>query len=122
LTAHGIALTPVSFLEVWAGERSSPLQMFFKIRLPFASELHGRANPCLMVAFGMVVIEESWDRAARRRTTEHADRQNDDAWRNRSLISSVVASYRSHRGRPIPRLPAITTIPNATIRHWFAPA
>jgi len=57
LTAHGIALTPVSFLELGQASGSSPLQLFFKIRLPFAMpSIMAGANQCLMVAFGMVVI------------------------------------------------------------------
>ena len=57
LTAHGIRLTPVSFIELGKATGSSPMQMFFKIRLPFAmpSILAG-VNQCLMMAFGMVVI------------------------------------------------------------------
>lgn len=57
LTALGISLTPESFLELGAATGSSPLQTFFKIRLPFAMpSIMAGANQCLMVAFGMVVI------------------------------------------------------------------
>jgi glycine betaine/proline transport system permease protein len=57
LTALGISLTPESFIELGRASGSSPLQMFFKIRLPFAMpSIMAGANQCLMVAFGMVVI------------------------------------------------------------------
>jgi glycine betaine/proline transport system permease protein len=57
LTAHGVGGTPLHFLELGQATRGSPLQMFFKIRLPFAMpSIMAGVNQCLMMAFGMVVI------------------------------------------------------------------
>jgi glycine betaine/proline transport system permease protein len=57
LTAHGIRLTPVNFLELGQASGSSAAQMFVKIRLPFAMpSIMAGVNQCLMLAFGMVVI------------------------------------------------------------------
>lgn len=57
LTAHGIRLTPVNFLELGQASGSSSVQMFVKIRLPFAMpSIMAGVNQCLMMAFGMVVI------------------------------------------------------------------
>ncbi|MBE7183263.1 MAG: ABC transporter permease subunit [Methylobacterium mesophilicum] len=57
LTAHGIRLTPNNFLELGKATGSSSLQMFAKIRLPFAMpSIMAGVNQCLMMAFGMVVI------------------------------------------------------------------
>lgn len=57
LTAHGIRLTPVHFLELGTATGSSSAQTFVKIRLPFAMpSIMAGVNQCLMVAFGMVVI------------------------------------------------------------------
>lgn len=57
LTAHGIRLTPLNFLELGQASGSSSSQMFVKIRLPFAMpSIMAGVNQCLMMAFGMVVI------------------------------------------------------------------
>lgn len=57
LTAHGIRLTPVNFLELGQATGSSGMQMFLKIRLPFAvPSIMAGVNQCLMMALGMVVI------------------------------------------------------------------
>lgn len=57
LTAHGVGLTPVNFLELGTATGSSPGQTFVKIRLPFAMpSIMAGVNQCLMMAFGMVVI------------------------------------------------------------------
>jgi glycine betaine/proline transport system permease protein len=57
LTALGIRRTPVEFLELGQANGISPLQMFFKIRLPFAvPSIMVGINQSLMMAFGMVVI------------------------------------------------------------------
>ena len=57
LTAHGVGLTPVNFLELGTATGSSPGQTFVKIRLPFAMpSIMTGVNQCLMMAFGMVVI------------------------------------------------------------------
>ncbi|WP_152048383.1 ABC transporter permease [Aureimonas psammosilenae] len=57
LTAHGIRLTPVNFIELGRASGSSSMQMFWKIRLPFAlPSIMAGVNQCLMMAFGMVVI------------------------------------------------------------------
>jgi glycine betaine/proline transport system permease protein len=57
LTAHGIRLTPLNFLELGQASGGSPAQMFVKIRLPFAMpSIMAGVNQCLMLAFGMVVI------------------------------------------------------------------
>ncbi|MEK0084650.1 ABC transporter permease [Benzoatithermus flavus] len=57
LTAHGIRLTPLNFLELGQANGSSSAQMFVKIRLPFAMpSIMAGVNQCLMMAFGMVVI------------------------------------------------------------------
>jgi glycine betaine/proline transport system permease protein len=57
LTAHGIRHTPLNYLELGQASGSSPAQMFFKIRLPYAMpSIMAGVNQCLMLAFGMVVI------------------------------------------------------------------
>ena len=57
LTAHGICMTPSNFLELGQASGSSTMQMFAKIRLPFAMpSIMAGVNQCLMMAFGMVVI------------------------------------------------------------------
>ena len=57
LTAHGIRLTPINFLELGQASGSTSAQMFVKIRLPFAMpSIMAGVNQCLMMAFGMVVI------------------------------------------------------------------
>jgi glycine betaine/proline transport system permease protein len=57
LTAHGIRLTPVNFLELGEASGTSRNQMFWKIRLPFAvPSIMAGINQCLMMAVGMVVI------------------------------------------------------------------
>lgn len=57
LTAHGIRLTPLNFLELGEASGSSAAQMFVKIRMPFAMpSIMAGVNQCLMLAFGMVVI------------------------------------------------------------------
>ncbi len=57
LTAHGIRMTPTQFRELGAAVGLTPLQVLFKIRIPFAfpSILAG-VNQSLMLGFGMVVI------------------------------------------------------------------
>lgn len=57
LTALGISLTPESYLELGRATGCSSLQMFFKLRLPYAiPSVMAGVNQCLMFAFGMVVI------------------------------------------------------------------
>jgi glycine betaine/proline transport system permease protein len=57
LTALGIRLTPNNFIELGRASGSSSMQMFVKIRLPFAMpSIMAGVNQCLMMAFGMVVI------------------------------------------------------------------
>jgi glycine betaine/proline transport system permease protein len=57
LTALGIRMTPTEFLELGQASGVTPLQMFFKIRLPFAvPSIMAGVNQSLMMAFGMVVI------------------------------------------------------------------
>lgn len=57
LTAHGIRMTPLNFLELGRASGSTGAQMFVKIRLPFAMpSIMAGVNQCLMLAFGMVVI------------------------------------------------------------------
>lgn len=57
LTAHGIRMTPPNFVELGQASGSSTMQMFAKIRLPFAMpSIMAGVNQCLMMAFGMVVI------------------------------------------------------------------
>src|SRR5262249_4972217 len=53
LTAHGIRLTPLNFLELGNATGITPAQMFVKIRLPFAlPSIMAGVNQCLMMAFG----------------------------------------------------------------------
>lgn len=57
LTALGIRRTPNEYLELGHANGIAPLQMFFKIRLPFAvPSIMAGINQSLMMAFGMVVI------------------------------------------------------------------
>jgi len=57
LTSLGIRMTPNEFLELGHANGIAPLQMFFKIRLPFAvPSIMAGINQSLMMAFGMVVI------------------------------------------------------------------
>ena len=57
LTAHGIRMTPVTFLELGQASGTTSTQMFVKIRLPFAvPSIMAGVNQCLMMAVGMVVI------------------------------------------------------------------
>lgn len=57
LTSLGIRMTPHEFLELGQANGMTPLQMFFKIRLPFAvPSIMAGINQSLMMAFGMVVI------------------------------------------------------------------
>ncbi|MDP5307562.1 ABC transporter permease [Paracoccus spongiarum] len=57
LTALGIRQTPREFIELGQAVGVSPLQMFLKIRLPFAvPSIMAGINQSLMMAFGMVVI------------------------------------------------------------------
>lgn len=57
LTSLGIRMTPHEFLELGHANGTTPLQMFFKIRLPFAMpSIMAGINQSLMMAFGMVVI------------------------------------------------------------------
>jgi glycine betaine/proline transport system permease protein len=57
LTSLGIRMTPVEFLELGHANGITPVQMFFKIRLPFAvPSIMAGINQSLMMAFGMVVI------------------------------------------------------------------
>ncbi|MDS9469841.1 ABC transporter permease subunit [Paracoccus sp. MBLB3053] len=57
LTSLGIRHTPNEFLELGDASGVTPLQMFVKIRLPFAlPSIMAGINQSLMMAFGMVVI------------------------------------------------------------------
>ncbi|MEB2846329.1 ABC transporter permease subunit [Rhizobiales bacterium RZME27] len=57
LTSLGIRMTPNEFLELGQASGMTPIQMFFKIRLPFAlPSIMAGINQSLMMAFGMVVI------------------------------------------------------------------
>ncbi|MDD1964821.1 ABC transporter permease subunit [Pseudomonas putida] len=57
LTSLGIRMTPRHFIELGEASGVTPLQMFFKIRLPFAMpSIMAGVNQSLMMAFGMVVI------------------------------------------------------------------
>lgn len=57
LTALGIRMTPNEYIELGHASGITPLQMFFKIRLPFAvPSIMAGVNQSLMMAFGMVVI------------------------------------------------------------------
>ena len=57
LTALGIRRTPNEYLELGHASGITPLQMFLKIRLPFAvPSIMAGVNQSLMMAFGMVVI------------------------------------------------------------------
>ena len=57
LTALGIRMTPIEFIELGKANGVSPLQMFLKIRVPFAiPSIMTGVNQSLMMAFSMVVI------------------------------------------------------------------
>jgi glycine betaine/proline transport system permease protein len=57
LTSLGIRMTPHEFIELGHANGMTPLQMFFKIRVPFAvPSVMAGINQSLMMAFGMVVI------------------------------------------------------------------
>lgn len=57
LTSLGIRRTPREFIELGQSTGLTGLQMFFKIRLPFAvPSIMTGINQSLMMAFGMVVI------------------------------------------------------------------
>ena len=57
LAALGIRMTPHEFIELGHANGVTPLQMFFKIRLPYAvPSIMAGINQSLMMAFGMVVI------------------------------------------------------------------
>lgn len=57
LTSLGIRRTPNEFLELGQATGMTPLQIFAKIRLPFAvPSIMAGINQSLMMAFGMVVI------------------------------------------------------------------
>jgi len=57
LTALGIRMTPRVFIELGDASGVTTTQMFFKIRLPFATpSIMAGINQSLMMAFGMVVI------------------------------------------------------------------
>ncbi len=57
LTSLGIRMTPNEYIELGNANGISSLQMFFKIRLPFAvPSIMAGINQSLMMAFGMVVI------------------------------------------------------------------
>jgi len=57
LTSLGIRMTPHEFIELGQATGTTSLQMFFKIRLPFAMpSIMAGINQSLMMAFGMVVI------------------------------------------------------------------
>ncbi|RMV78211.1 ABC-type proline/glycine betaine transport system [Pseudomonas caricapapayae] len=57
LTSLGIRMTPNEFIELGNASGVTGLQMFFKIRLPFAMpSIMAGVNQSLMMAFGMVVI------------------------------------------------------------------
>lgn len=57
LTSLGFRFTPKEYLELGDANGISPMQMFFKVRLPFAlPSMMAGINQSLMMAFGMVVI------------------------------------------------------------------
>ena len=57
LTSLGIRMTPKEFIELGDATGVTGMQMFFKIRLPFAMpSIMAGVNQSLMMAFGMVVI------------------------------------------------------------------
>lgn len=57
LTSLGIRMTPKEFVELGDASGVTGMQMFFKIRLPFAMpSIMAGVNQSLMMAFGMVVI------------------------------------------------------------------
>jgi glycine betaine/proline transport system permease protein len=57
LTSLGIRMTPREFIELGEASGVTGMQMFFKIRLPFAMpSIMAGVNQSLMMAFGMVVI------------------------------------------------------------------
>ncbi len=57
LTSLGIRMTPNEYIELGHANGITPVQMFFKIRLPFAvPSIMAGINQSLMMAFGMVVI------------------------------------------------------------------
>lgn len=57
LTALGISLTPLSYLELGQASGCTSMESFFKLRLPYAMpSIMAGINQCLMLAFGMVVI------------------------------------------------------------------
>lgn len=57
LTSLGIRMTPKEFIELGDASGVTGLQMFIKIRLPFAMpSIMAGVNQSLMMAFGMVVI------------------------------------------------------------------
>lgn len=57
LTSLGIRMTPNEFVELGHATGITGVQMFFKIRLPFAMpSIMAGINQSLMMAFGMVVI------------------------------------------------------------------
>jgi glycine betaine/proline transport system permease protein len=57
LTALGISLTPLNYLELGQASGCTPTESFFKLRLPYAMpSIMAGVNQCLMIAFGMVVI------------------------------------------------------------------
>lgn len=57
LASLGIRMTPNEYIELGQANGISPVQMFFKIRLPFAvPSIMAGVNQSLMMAFGMVVI------------------------------------------------------------------
>lgn len=57
LASLGIRMTPIEYIELGHANGISPVQMFFKIRLPFAvPSIMAGINQSLMMAFGMVVI------------------------------------------------------------------
>lgn len=57
LASLGIRMTPREFIELGQANGVTAMQMFVKIRLPFAlPSIMAGMNQCLMMAFGMVVI------------------------------------------------------------------
>lgn len=57
LASLGIRMTPREFIELGHANGVTAMQMFLKIRLPFAlPSIMAGMNQCLMMAFGMVVI------------------------------------------------------------------
>ncbi|GAB7529501.1 proline/glycine betaine ABC transporter permease [Pseudomonas sp. 3A(2025)] len=57
LTSLGIRMTPRQFIELGESSGTTGVQLFFKIRLPFAlPSIMAGVNQSLMMAFGMVVI------------------------------------------------------------------